>query len=252
MRIGPLHSEAVLAYSAAAIGAGGVVRRALIGFAAIGLAVPAGAGFDAPLKSEIVATGPKSARHCLTFPTFLLKWEADTTGGSPLIVIVPGKGPWPCAEMIAGQKHLQHWEMARVKGPYIVLSYAAQKDYAAEFKVFDTKAWRYVAEAALFNDFTSVRLDGHDLVLQYRRSINRECSLYYGAGTACWSEIKALTGLTNAQMPDCRTAYEIAKKKLNVADITGYPATVTFNAETRVADGKVIAEALPGPITCEP
>lgn len=208
--------------------------------------------FDAPLKTEIVSTGPKTSRHCLTFPNFLLKWDAEGQGGSPLIVIVAGKGPWSCAEVIAGQKHLLHWKVVRVKGPYIVLSQRPNAHYAAEFKVFDTVAWRYAAEAALLNDFTAVRLEGAALVLRFRRSVYLDCSLYYGAGTACWSQIKALSGLTDEQMPDCRAVYEKAKRERNVADITGYPATVTFNAELRIAGGKSMPGVALGPVSCEP
>jgi hypothetical protein len=63
--------------------------------------------------------------------------------------------------------------------------------------------------------------------------------------------LKAQSGLIGDEMP-CRTAYERAKKKLGIADITGYPATVTSNAEVRITNRKAVYAARPGPMACEP
>lgn len=206
--------------------------------------------FDVPLKSEVIATGPKSVLRCLTYPNFLLKWETDGAI-TPVIYILKGKGPWACAATMKGELNFGSWPMVRVKGPYIVLQYPPHA-YGSSFTVFDTTRWRYAQADTAIADFTGARLDGSDLVLQFRRPVHMECSLYYGASTGCWGEVKAKSGLTDALMPDCRMAYEKQKKSLNVADITGYPATVTYNVEARIARGKVAYTPLPGPIVCEP
>jgi hypothetical protein len=228
------------------------VRCSVVGLVSVlAYAAPASAGFDAPLKTALIPATGKAVLHCLTFPNFLLKWEAEGPT-TPIVYILKGKGPWTCAATMKGELNFGHWPLARVKGPFIVLQYPPQAEYGSGFTVFDTRLWRYVDSDTAIGDFTAVRLDGEALTLAYRRPINRDCSLYYGAATACWGAIKAQSGLNDALMPDCRTAYEIAKKKLDVADITGYPATVTYNAEVRIANGKAAYAARPGPITCEP
>jgi hypothetical protein len=230
----------------------GVVRRIFFGLACLlASAAPAVAGFDAPLKTEIIPTTGKAALHCLTFPNFLLKWEEDGPI-TPVIYILKGKGPWTCAATMKGELHFGSWPIVRVKGPYIVLHYNPRAAYGSPFTVFDTRRWRYVDAAMTIGDFTAVRLDGEVLVLDYRRQVSPECSLYYGDATECWGIVKKQSGLTDAMMPDCRTPYEKAKRERDVADITDYPAIVTYNAEARIADGKVTYMARSGLLTCEP
>lgn len=222
------------------------------GFGFMLLAItPASAGFDAPLKTEIIPTTGKAVLHCQTFPNFLLKWEVDGEI-TPVIYILKGKGPWACASTMKDELHFGSWPMVRVKGPYIVLQYPPQADYGSSFTVFDTRRWRYVEAASVIGDFTAIRLDGEALVLDYRRSVAPECSLYYGVATECWGIVKKQSGLTDAMMPDCRTPYENAKRELNVADITDYPATVTYAAELRIVNGKATDTSRPGPVTCAP
>lgn len=227
--------------------------RSVIGLCSVlAFTVPAfaAAGFDAPLKTETLPTGAKSALHCLTYPNFLLRWEDEGSGTTPLILVTTGKGPWTCTVDIKGQKHFGRWEVVRVKGRYVILSQRPNATYGLAFAVFDTERWRYVATSTVVGDFSAIRLDGAALVLQYRSQAHMECSLYYGAATGCWGEVKARSGLTDDLMPDCRTVYEKQKKELDVADITDYAATVTFNVEARIADGKVIYTSRPGAITC--
>lgn len=209
------------------------------------------AAFDAPLKTETHATSPTSTLHCLTFPNFLLKWE-NAGPITPVIYILPGKGPWKCAATMKGELNFGAWPLVQVKGRYIVLQYQPNATYGSSFRVFDTMRWRYGPTDTAIGDFAMVRLDGGALVLRFRRPVNRDCSLYYGAATECWGRFKRDGGLTDDLFPDCRASYEVAKKKLDVADITGYPATVTYNAQLRIAGGKAVFAALPGPITCEP
>jgi hypothetical protein len=96
------------------------------------------------------------------------------------------------------------------------------------------------------------------LVLRYRRSAGFGCSLYYGAATGCWGEIKAQTGLTDASAPQCRDAYEarirLYKEKHwdGASRVWDHSASVAYNVEMRLQGRKVTYTARPGPVECWP
>lgn len=211
----------------------------------------AAASFDTPLKTEVIAIGPKTRLNCLTFPHFLLKWESADY--SPTIYILPGKGPWKCAATMKGELTFGSWKNVQVKGSYVVLSEDPNSKWGMPFKVFDTRIWRYVFTDSVIGPFGSVSLERSGMVLEYRRVYRTDCSLFRGTATECWSKLRSHTGIADEAWIVCRIAYHnaIIKARGETYDPREQSASLTYSAVMKLEKGVPTFAARPGPVVCE-
>lgn len=232
-------------------------------------AAAAEAGFDPPLAKTVVRTTmppmngsapdtPISVTvTCAYYQGFMLK----TTDGDPnwpnRIVVVHGE-KIPCMAKNPGERPIWWGRFRGVKGGYIFFNSGNIREHGEDDSTILDSTGRMVTVDDKIGPFESIRIEAGALVLRFRRTAGFSCSLYYGAATGCWGEIKAKTGLTDASTPQCRDAYEalIVKYKEKhwdgVQRVWDHAASVTYNVEERIDGRKITYTARPGPAECWP
>jgi hypothetical protein len=225
-------------------------------------AAPAHAGFDAPLKKQVVQVwsdvGRRSVQVTLTcyyYPTFMVAEIKDSREPISVSAVEPGSNQ-RCEE---NSKSETRWGALRgVVGDFLFFDGGSAGSHGERaFEITNSHSQMVTWESRI-GDFQSIHLAPGGFVLRYRRVFRHNCSLYYGGATECWGEIKAKTGLTDASTPECRGAYEDLtreyKKKWpeRAKDVKSHSASTSYDVEARFLDGKMSFTALPGPAECWP
>jgi hypothetical protein len=213
--------------------------------------------YDEPLTIENhsipAARGQLAQTYiCRRFPGFVLKsvrWEDRTTFDDhfvqPYRREAPScrpEAPWTPSSVIGS--------VSGVLGRFIVRESVYQD--RDDIGVYDTATGQDVLTATATAAPESMRLTGDGFVLRFRRVYEAPCSLYYGTATACWAEVRAATGLTEAMLPDCAARYEMVGKKWSIPaeKMRTHRSQLFYAVEACYSGGKLTYAALPGEALC--
>ena len=231
----------------------------------VSIAIWAGAGmapaaivFDKPLATETVAApsrygGAATTIICTRYPGFVLKQQVygAGTGGS---FHIGDSGRKDCGDDVETHSYYAYGTAAGAKGRFVFVFSSERNSVSNYLYVIDGVSRKLVfsTDSEAGPEAISMLADG--VVIRMRRSAALDCSIYYGAATACWTKVKAMTGLTDDMAPDCRPSYDAKRRKEAVAPakIVERPSMVTYHGEVRIVGGRVSYAALPGPVGCKP
>ena len=217
--------------------------------------------YDKPLSTEtITAPGPSWRGNvtytCWHYPLFTVKQEIYGKEPSGAFSIEPGNSK-RCEVRGTNGRHLAYGVRHGVKGRFLTILPEAKDQALSYIYLVDSQAkqrWA-IALGGDSNGHLETPVFSSDAVtLRYQRVYMARCSIFYGPLTACWTSIKADTGLTDDMAPDCRPAYEARRKKDGATGekFNLRSSQITYRVEARFSGGKLTFAPLPGPVTCKP
>ena len=217
--------------------------------------------FDRPLSVETVTqldkgeTIPLSVT-CWHYPAFMVVERYGDNAGMVQFGIERGKNK-RCTVRSDKRQYLGWGARVGLKGRFLLIM---QERFGKPVKyvyVVDTKADQ-LTTFALGGDaeepLQSFTIAPDAVTARYRRTVGVPCSLYYGRQTACWSKLKADTGLTDERFPDCRSAYGARRKGVEetAEKLNNRNSRIAYPVEERFNGGKLTSTPLPGTVTCKP